>query len=131
MQEIQNIVTFLRNCYQSDQRESNIWDIFHHKLEQQLFFEGEERLLTAEIPHQFIVKEKAETYLATSKLYRKEKELYYFSFFITGQLGNNIEETESAKQICAPLLYYPAEIFQEGRTIFSVWISANKILITL
>jgi len=114
---IQNYIQYLKNCYQSDQRENNIWDIFHAKVEQALFFTGEEELLNATIPKQYLPPENAEAILKTLELYRKEKALYYFSFFIVGKMGNNTEETNQ-KKIAAPLLYYPAEIFEEENTFY-------------
>lgn len=117
MTELQDIVQFLRKCYQSDQRENNIWDIFHEKVEAQLFFEGEEKLLTATLPHQYLPEENARAIRKVLELYRKEKALYYFSFFVVGRMSNNAEETNH-KKICAPLLYYPAEILEEDETFY-------------
>ena len=107
--EIKQLIRYFRDCYKADQRETNIWNIFDKRIEHLLFFSGNEELLTANLPHLYIEKKHAETILSTLQLYKKEKELYYFSFFIAGKTGS---ESLGKQHICAPMLYYPAEIFQ-------------------
>ena len=121
--QIKKIIEYFRDCYKADQRETNIWNIFDGKIEHRLFFKGDEELLTGNLPQQFIDKTYSESVLKTLQIYQKEKNLYYFSFFICGKTGN---DALGRSQICAPLLYYPAEIFQGDFEDYFVKIDFSK-----
>ena len=107
---IQNLIRYFRDCYQADQREATIWNIFDKKIEHKYFTDKQEELLTQNLPQQYIPTEHALTIEKELQLFQREKSLFYFSFFIA---GSNPSETIGPKKLCAPLLYYPAEIIKE------------------
>jgi len=121
---IENIISYFRACYQADQREQNIWNIFDKsKLEHLHFFSGEEQILTAQIPFRFVDSDLAEQILKTLEIYKKEKQLYYFAFFIGGQSKH---EALKGKKLMSPLIYYPAEIFINSDGNYCFKIDFNK-----
>lgn len=107
---IQKLIRYFKDCYQADQREATIWNIFDKKIEHKYFIEKEEELLTQNIPQQYIPGDIAQAIEKELQLYQREKSLYYFSFFIT---GTNQSETIGPQKLCSPLLYYPAELVKE------------------
>lgn len=106
---LQSIINYFRDCYVADQRDLTLWSIFDKKVESLYLQEGEENLVNGTYPSIFIPDDVAQKWLSTLNIYRKEKQLYYFSFLITGNTGVNLI---GRKQICAPLVYYPASIEQ-------------------
>nr|MBX2843515.1 PhoH family protein [Flammeovirgaceae bacterium] len=109
MEESQRIIKYLRACYIADQREQTIWNIFDKKIEERYFIKEKEELITGFYPKVYIDDKKAVKISKILKLYRKEKRLYYYSFFITGKTGSELPGRQS---ICAPLFYYPAKVFK-------------------
>lgn len=106
-----NIIQYFNDCYRSDNRELSIYNFLDQKVENKIYFEGEEELLTGNHPIVPIDSAKASTISKKVKLYEKEKELLYGTFFIC---GNYIDPKGDSKTLCAPLFYYPAEIQQKG-----------------
>ncbi|WP_020530904.1 AAA domain-containing protein [Flexithrix dorotheae] len=109
MKEPQRIIKYLRECYIADQREQTIWNIFDKKIEERYFMKEKEELVNGFFPKVYIEDRKAIKISKILKLYRKEKKLYYYSFFIAGKTGS---ELPGRQNICAPLFYYPAQITQ-------------------
>ncbi len=107
---IQNLIRYFRDCYQADQREATIWNIFDKKIEHKYFTDKQEELLTQQLPQEYIPTENALLIEKELQLFQREKSLFYFSFFVTGV---NPSENIGPKKLCAPLLYYPAEIVKE------------------
>ncbi|MGB0525891.1 MAG: AAA domain-containing protein [Flammeovirgaceae bacterium] len=112
---LQSIIHYFKDCYVADQRDLTLWSIFDKKVEALHLIEGEEELVNGALPKQFIPDEIAQKWLSTLQVYSKEKQLYYFSFLITGNTGVDLV---GRKQICAPLVYYPAQLMQEEENYF-------------
>ncbi|MEO1653957.1 MAG: hypothetical protein AAFU64_10455, partial [Bacteroidota bacterium] len=107
---ISSYIRYFRDCYRADQREANIWNVLDNGTERLLFFPGEEKILNAELPKLYLDRDYAENVLSTLLLFQGEKSLFYFSFFVTGirQI-----EGQKARSLCAPLLYYPAQVVRD------------------
>ena len=108
---LQAIINYFRDCYIADQRDLTLWSIFDKKVQDLHVMTGEEQLLNGKLPKQYIPDEIAQQWRSTLQIYSKEKQLYYFSFVIAGNTGVDLV---GRKQICAPLIYYPAELEQDG-----------------
>ena len=104
---LSNIIQYFHDCYRSDNRELIIYDFLNKKVEDKVYFNGKEELLTDEYPIVPINPEKASSILKKLEVFQKEKELLYGTFFICGHYTDFKGET---KRLCSPLFYYPAEI---------------------
>ncbi len=102
-----NIVSYFHDCYRSDNRDLFIYDFLDRKVEDKMFFEGREELVTGEHPIIPINSEKAIRIEKKLEVFQKEKELLFGAFFIC---GHYIDFRGETKRLCSPLFYYPAEI---------------------
>jgi hypothetical protein len=107
---IQNLIRYFKDCYQADQREATVWNIFDKKIEHKHFSDQQEQLLNQNLPQEYIPLEEAQAIEKELQLYQREKSLYYFAFMVT---GDNPSENTGPRKLCAPLLYYPAELVKE------------------
>ncbi|WP_299454931.1 AAA domain-containing protein [uncultured Microscilla sp.] len=107
---IQQLVHYFKDCYQADQREATVWNLFDKKIEHKNFTDKQEQLLNQNLPQEYIPLDTAQHIEKELQLYQREKSLYYFAFFVT---GNNPNEHIGPRKLCAPLLYYPAELIKE------------------
>ncbi len=113
-----NVIKYYKDCYQADNRELQLLNFFSKKVENTLFFQEKEELLTGEFSAVHVNDAYADKMHSILHLHGREKKLYYCAFFITG-LGTNMQGKE--QKICAPLLLYPAQItFQDGLNMVSV-----------
>ncbi|BAX82678.1 DEAD/DEAH box helicase [Labilibaculum antarcticum] len=119
---INNLIQYYHDCYQSDNRELIIYNFLDKKVENKIYFEGKEELLTDSNPLIPIDSVKASAICKKTKLFQKEKELLYGTFFIC---GNYTDFKGDSKDLCAPLFYYPAEIKQKD-DFFYLSISASE-----
>ncbi len=101
MTDISNLIKYYRACFQADNRQISLSNTSGAKVENHCHFENAD-LLTGQAPIQPLEPKWAEKVLHTLQLYGREKELYYFAFYLVG----NIAE----QSICAPLLLYKAKI---------------------
>lgn len=104
-----NLIKYFKECYQADNRNQTLWNIFTSKNqflrvssteEIQLFFSGQKFSLEEEYGS------KLETAVAT---YRREKNLVFCSHFIVGRVENNSYGKKTLKKICSPLFFIDAE----------------------
>ncbi len=122
---ISTIIRYYKDCYQSDNRDSNPANFFSKKIEGRHFVRDSEELINQLAPYIPISEDYA---LETKKklaLYRKESDLYYCSFFLIGKLERTGFRNAS---VCAPLLLYPAEIIENNEHYF-VQISRESVRI--
>lgn len=105
------VISYFRACYQADNRDVNLSDIFARKLSQRLIIEGKEELANGFMPYIPIPQEAAENYNKTLQVYGREKDFFYFCLFIIGKSRNFQGKLQ---KICAPLFFYPAQIVQEN-----------------
>jgi len=120
-----NIIKYFHDCYQSDNRELSVLDFLDKKIENKVYIEGKEELLTGEYPIIPIDEKKGGDLLKKIEIYQKEKTLIYASFFIGGQYT---ESTGKVKRLCAPLFYYPAQVEEnDGLFFLSINIAERQI----
>lgn len=107
MQDLPKLIRYFKDCYEADNRDLNLWNVFHTNVEHTYFVPKEEEVLSGHLPI-LPLPETTGSELETSLiLYEREKELYYMSFlllakgFSTGLRGNTI---------ISPLLLHPANI---------------------
>jgi superfamily I DNA and/or RNA helicase len=112
---INKLIQYYHDCYQSDNRELIIYNFLDQKVENKIYFEGQEELLTDSNPLIPIDSVKASTISKKIELFQKEKELLYGTFFIC---GNYTDFKGDSKDLCAPLFYYPAEIKQKDEFFY-------------
>ncbi len=102
------VITYLRDCYDADNRRTTVWDLFHRSIEHRIVLDGREDLLTGSFAR---VPVDAEQGIAAQKqafLSRKEKEYVLSSLLLVGR----IDEGEATRVICAPLIMHPAQIVE-------------------
>jgi hypothetical protein len=104
---LKKLVHYYKDCYSADNRERSIPNFFANSIEGQFIFDGEAELLTQHLPYRPIPFKQGHVLLKTIELHKKEKYLVFGALFIVGPpLMINGRE----RSICAPLLYYPAEL---------------------
>ncbi len=115
-----SLIRYFRDCYEEDHRRSTVWNIFSHDVDQNIFIEGREDVLTGEFPHVSVDPEAGEEAEKRARIYLKERELLYLSLFITGTLVERRwgDEKETTRTICAPLLVYPARFHRSDGHLF-------------
>lgn len=110
MHHLQHQIGYLKECYQADTRSLSISNIFQSKVEDRLFFEGEEYLISGQLNHLPLERSYAEEVLKNLGIYKREKKLYYCAFFLVGMQPDI--KGKSGK-VCAPIILYPAEIVND------------------
>ncbi|MCP4161350.1 MAG: hypothetical protein GY760_14855 [Deltaproteobacteria bacterium] len=109
MDNINNRIKYFRDCYRSDNRDMVLNDFFSldntHLENKEELINGSMVRIPCNVP---------ETLKAT-KLYSKEKDLIYCSLFIVGKM---FSKNNRLIKICAPLLFYPATLEQDGEFIY-------------
>ncbi|MTI31399.1 AAA domain-containing protein [Xanthovirga aplysinae] len=112
------LISYFHDCYQADNRELTLFDFLDSKVENRVYMEGKEELLTGAYPIVPIDSTKAVLIQKKLEIYEKEKELIYASFFICGHAADMKGEI---KRVCAPLFYYSAQIEEkEGLHYLSI-----------
>lgn len=117
MASLPELILFLRACYEADNRETGISDLFNTKYRHLRFFDGEEVGLSGTIeklplPHKIGQRVQKDAYK-----FRRDKTLVYAAFPIVGT-PKGVKSL--SKEICAPLLYFPAEIVAAKKSFFLV-----------
>jgi hypothetical protein len=108
---ISNIIHYFHDCYQSDNRGTTVLNIFHKKIENRIFLEEKEELLTGFLPSLPLESPDALDAKKRAYLYRKEKRLVYCSIFVVGRIRN---AEGKLRKICSPLFFYPAKIQEDN-----------------
>ena len=101
------LIDYYRSCYQSDNRQLEIYDFLHAKIENKIHLPNKEELLTSDTPCIAIDSIQAEALIKKQRLFGQEKELLYGVFFVCGQYLGAKGDVE---KLCSPLFYYPAKI---------------------
>ena len=87
MSTVPNFINFYHNCYQADNRDLSIWNVF--KIEAHYWLdEKDEELATGHMPRIPIPHKVGEVLFKNRKLYIREKNLVYGILFITGNAEN-------------------------------------------
>ncbi|HAP61245.1 MAG TPA: hypothetical protein DCR93_17695, partial [Cytophagales bacterium] len=104
-------ITYLRQCYQADNRALVIADFMGKKVEDPEWLEGEEQVLTGFYPHFPLPQAYSEEFVKSLLVNQQEYTLIQGALFLTGRLE---EEVARSKILMAPLIIYPTELFTEG-----------------
>ncbi len=104
------IIEYLHQCYQADNRETSITSLFQAKIRHLEFFSGTEDLLRAVLDYISLDSEGTQPLQKEAALYRKEKTLVYCAFPIVGPVP---QPSPLPSKLCAPVLFYPATLVQE------------------
>ncbi|MEM9389321.1 MAG: hypothetical protein AAGA02_02535, partial [Bacteroidota bacterium] len=105
-----NLLSFYRDCFESDTRTFSLTNVFSTKFENRFFLEGKDELLNAHLPRIPLNKEIAEPILENLSIYSHEKSLYLSCFLASGKTAGNGGNKQT---ICAPIFFYPAQIKQD------------------
>ena len=112
MADSSQIVRYLRRCYEADNRETSITNLFHNGIRHLTFFRGTEDLLRGVLNDIPLEPELAEAASKEANLHRKEKTLVYCAFPIAGSVA---QPSPLPENLCAPLCFYPAELVKTDR----------------
>ncbi|MGD1846037.1 MAG: DEAD/DEAH box helicase [Salibacteraceae bacterium] len=103
---MQASINYFKACYQADNRETAVWDLYDRKVEHRHLYVKEE-LLNGEMPLLPVPHKKGEKIYEKLQLYAGEKELLYFSSVVIGPGNGNLTKSQ---RTCAPLFFHPASI---------------------
>ena len=101
------LISYLRQCYQADNRAVVIPDFFHRKVESAVWLAGEEQVLTGFYPQHPLPEAYSETDAKTLLLNQQQRQMVLGTLFITGRLE---EPLMNQPRLCAPLLLYPLHL---------------------
>jgi hypothetical protein len=118
----QKLISYLRKCYQADNREMGLMNVFSDKIEQKLVFE-EADLLEGTLPIYPVPKQWGEKVKEVLAVYSKEKEVFINAFFIRGKTLVAGKEVE----VVAPLLMIPAHL--EEREDFYLSLDFSRTIV--
>ncbi|MCE2571306.1 DEAD/DEAH box helicase [Motilimonas eburnea] len=102
-----NLIRYYRACYQADNRDLTLFNVYHRDCEYTRFMQGRETLISNDIPRLPLAKSYGETLYQAQNTYQREKTLLYCSFFLLGKLPSSYP---GKRKVCAPLLYYHAQV---------------------
>ncbi|MEM7316972.1 MAG: hypothetical protein AAF497_27895, partial [Planctomycetota bacterium] len=109
MADLQQLIRYQRDCYEADNREVGIKDLLHSKIRHLRFLEDEEVALSGTIERVPLPEKYGEKLRKDAFKYRRDKTLVYAALPV---VGKHSELEQFAKHLCAPLVYFPAEIVE-------------------
>lgn len=115
MADIQQLIRYQRDCYLADNRNSGIRDLFHTKIRHLRFFDGEDVGLSATVDYVPLPNSYGESLQKDVFRYRRDKSLVFAALPIIGQ---HSELRQISPKLCAPLLYFPAEVVQRDEVFY-------------
>ncbi|MGB3466421.1 MAG: AAA domain-containing protein [Cyclobacteriaceae bacterium] len=104
------IIRYFRDCYQSDSRSFHLNNFFSSQIESGRIISGDDDILNGRIGLYPLTDKYGSMVEKDLLIYGKEKGIYLFSFFVTGQDTQMFGKT---KKLCAPLFIHPAKIVAE------------------
>ena len=102
-------IGYLASCYEADNRESSIFDLFHKEIQNRHFATETEVLSSGLQAGLAIPVKRGLAALKAAATYKREKSLIYGIFPIVGKYTSS-DGTE--RKLAAPVLYYPARLRQ-------------------
>ena len=102
-------IGYLASCYEADNRESSIFDLFHKEIQHRHFATGTEVLSSGLQDGLAIPMKRGLAALKAAATYKREMSLIYGVFLIVGKYKSS-DGTE--RKLAAPVLYYPARLHQ-------------------
>lgn len=115
MANASQLIQYFRDCYEADNRETGIANLFHKKYRHVTFLAGSDDLLSGVLDRVPIERERALAAQKDAELSRKDKTLVYTAFPLVGLLGAH---AHLPSRLCAPVLFYPAMIEDDGSNAF-------------
>ena len=109
------LISYLRDCYRSDNRESSLANLLHSRNRHVRFFEGDEVGISGTIEKIPLPEKVAKTVQKDAFQYRRDKSLVYAVFPV---VGTRRELSSLGKVLCAPLAFFPAEISESEKGWF-------------
>ncbi len=101
------IYQYFRDCYKLDYKEFSVDNILSAKYKFKWFVKGEEELFNERLPRIPYDNPKIEDLEKEIELFKFDKQLFYSCFFVLGKSDNLLVND---KRVCAPLLFFPANI---------------------
>ncbi len=112
------VCRYYHDCFAADARGGVITNVLDkNQAEYLTFAEGTEALLTGQAYRQELPLSVGVTAQNAADVNRRDKFLIYGSIFLVGR-GPNLTAKRRGELYCAPLLYWPAHIEQEGSQAF-------------
>ncbi|WP_444904409.1 DEAD/DEAH box helicase [Microbulbifer sp. CnH-101-E] len=103
------LVEYFRRCYQADSHDLSLSNIARLAGNRRVFFRERDFLASGELPRVPLVGTSVTKLVELTDAYRKERSLIYSVFLISGELPSQLG-LSSKRQLCAPLLYFPARL---------------------
>lgn len=123
--ELANIIRYFHDCYRSYNRDLLIYDFLDKKIEDRVFFDDQEELITGDFPIVPIDSASAIQILKKMQVFEKEKELIYAAFFVC---GHYVDFKGDTQRLFSPLFYFPASIhFRDDFYYLSIDPSERRI----
>ncbi len=103
-----NLIRFLRDCYEADNREAALFDLRHDKVQHLHVLNQGGDFLTGNLDLIPLDRELALQVQKTAQLYETEKTLIFCAFLLVGRFRK--PEPPLPKELFAPLIFFPATI---------------------
>lgn len=111
---IRKIIDYFNQCYQSDNREHRLWDVFSKKNEYLRFLDVDQSI-SLQKHNSFTVPTFYGNRLDNSiTMYRREKTFLLARYFVVGKLPIARGLSKRLSRVCAPLLIYEASLEDIG-----------------
>ncbi len=119
------IIGYLKDCYEADNRQTTITNLFDARVEHLSFLYTATEFLLGNIPRIPVPEKQAKAAANTALLQQTEKTLVFCSMIVTGEVRSGFGR---AQKICAPLLFFPATVRSDGPfTYLEVELSQQRI----
>ncbi len=115
MASASELIDYLRRCYEADNRETGVANLFHEKIRHLRFISGDEVALSGILPRIPLPPKYATTLRKEAFKYRRDKTLVYAALPV---VGNGESYGCLPKQVCAPLLLLPVDFEEVADAVF-------------
>ena len=109
------LILHLRDCYEADNRETGIANLFGRKYRHVAFLGGTDDLLRGIQDRVPVDREKAVAAQKEASLYRKDKTLVFCALPLVGRTGGG---NRLPSRLCAPLFFFPATVVEDAPAAF-------------
>lgn len=107
-EDVPKVISFLKSCYEADNREQQVLNYFDSKIEGRLVSDSAE-ILNGELPHYPIFGPDHKQFTDILSGYLHEKNLFLGAFFLKGTTISHGRK----KKVCAPLLLIPVSLSED------------------
>ncbi len=104
------ILFYLRNCYEADNREATLFDIFGDSVRHRIVLSGRDELLTGLFPRVVVDSEKGRKAQRAAQVSGREHTLVVGAFFLVGRPP---ARRDLPSRICTPLIFFPARLEEQ------------------